>query len=114
MRSVSSATCTLVEPVSCSPAPNWAAISRLRSVVIAVIGGHTVAERCGRRTSSQSDLARLRDVAMHLLDQRLRRVKAPLATQTLDEAQLQRLAVDVAVEVQQVGLDQLPATGFEG
>ncbi len=38
MRSVSSAIWTLVAPVSFSLAPNLAAISRLRSVVIAVMG----------------------------------------------------------------------------
>src|ERR1700741_5319281 len=47
MRSVSSAICTFVEPVSCSEAPNLAASSRFLSVVI-VIGGDTVADRRAR------------------------------------------------------------------
>src|SRR5271167_270654 len=44
MRSVSSAIWTLVEPMSASLAPNFEAISRLRSVVMAVIRVETLAE----------------------------------------------------------------------
>jgi len=44
MRSVSSATWTRVLPVSCSPEPNLAAISRLRYAVMAVIAGRTLAD----------------------------------------------------------------------
>ena len=82
MRSVSSAIWTLVLPVSCSLEPNLAAISRLRSVVSGH-GGATVAD--GRRLSVQTRRRRSRacllDVAVHLLDQRLGVVEAPLAAQ---------------------------------
>ena len=81
MRSVRSATWTLVLPVSRSLAPNLAAISRFRSVV-SVIGGATVADALGARTRSATEagvrlrqpaahIARAGDVAVHLLDQRL-------------------------------------------
>src|SRR6202161_419965 len=50
---------------------------------------------------------------MHLLDQRLGRREAPLAAQTPNNPQARRLAVEVAVEVEQVGLDQLAAPGLE-
>ena len=40
--------------------------------------------------------------------------EAPLAAQALEELEAQRAAVQVAVEVEQVGLDQLAPAGLEG
>src|SRR6195256_854702 len=115
MRSVSSAIWTLVEPVSCSLAPNLAAISRLRSLVIAVIGAERLADsRLFSARMRRDELARARDVAVHLLDERLGAVEAPLAAQPREEVQAQLAAVQVAIEVEQVGLDQLAAAGLEG
>src|SRR5436190_7030623 len=119
MRSVSSATCTLVEPVSFSLDPKRAAISRLRSLVIAVMSAATVAEPSRRQASSGGlacgkRLARALDVAVHLGDERLRAGKAPLAAQALDEVKPQLAPVEVALEVQQIGLDQLAAARLEG
>ena len=59
-------------------------------------------------------VTRLLDVAMHLRDQVLDAREPPLAAQPLDERDPQRPAVEVAVEVDQVGLDQHPAAGLEG
>src|SRR5689334_20555224 len=97
IRWVSSATCTRVLPVSCSFAPNWAMISRLRSAVRLM--------RLRRVAGSSRDRPGLRDVRAHLLDERVDRLEALLAAQPLEELEAQRLAVDVAVEVEQVGLD---------
>src|SRR3989449_8758339 len=72
MRSVSSAIWTFVEPVSFSLAPNLAAISRLRSLVIALIGAERLAD--GRLTSGRvrgDKLARALDVPAHLLHERV-------------------------------------------
>ena len=60
-----------------------------------------------------ADLARLLDVAVHLRDQLVDRVEALLAPHPLQERDPQRLAVEVAVEVDQVGLDQQAAAGLE-
>src|SRR5438105_11599527 len=115
VRSVSSAIWTFVEPVSCSFAPNLAAISRLRSLVIAVIGAERLADSRLPSTRVHGDqLARSLDVVVHLLDDRVGGVKAPLATQSRKEVQAQLAAVQVALEVEQVGLDQLAAAGLEG
>src|SRR5947207_785134 len=119
MRSVSSAICTLVEPVSFPLDPKCDAISRLRSLVIAAMSADTVAEPPCRQASSGrlvggKRLARALDVALHLGDERLGGVKAPLAAQALDEVKPQLAAVEVALEVQQVGLDQLAAARLEG
>ncbi len=51
---------------------------------------------------------------MHLLDERLRSIEAPLAAQALDELEAQALPVEIAVEVEQICLDQLAAPRFEG
>src|SRR2546427_1522761 len=115
MRSVSSAIWTFVEPVSFSLAPNLAAISRLRSLVIALIGAERLAD--GRLTSGRvrgDKLARALDVPAHLLHERVGAVEATLAAQSREEVQAQLAAVQVALEVEQVGLDQLPAAGLEG
>ena len=122
MRSVSSAIWTLVLPVSCSPAPNCAAISRLRSVVIAAIAGHGSRRRradgadgASSAASRRGDLARALHVAVHLLDQRAAassKRRSPRRRARKSQAQL--AAVEVAVEVEDVGLDQLAAAGLEG
>src|SRR5438128_4815137 len=115
MRSVSSAIWTFVEPVSFSFAPNRAAISRLRSLAIAVIGAERLADSRLPSVRVHGDqLARALDVAAHLLDERVGGVEAPLAAQSRKEVQAQLAAVQVALEVEQVGLDQLAAAGLEG
>src|ERR1700687_1236426 len=57
-------------------------------------------------------LARAIDVASHLLDKRLRRVEAPVAAQALEKLEAQLAAVEVAVEVEHVGLDELTPAGL--
>ena len=56
--------------------------------------------------SGAQELAGLVDVALHLLHEGLDRVEALLAPQPGDEPDLDVLAVEVAVEVEQVGLEQ--------
>ena len=55
---------------------------------------------------SQSYPGGRRDVAVHLRDEVVDRVEPLLAAQPLDEPHLDRLAVEVAVEVEHVGLEQ--------
>src|ERR1700728_1738895 len=107
MRSVNSATWTFVEPMSFSLAPNCPAISRLRSVVIAAIFGHgsrqpTASIRRPETSTGLStvpcDLPRALHVAVHLLDQRLRRLEATLAAQAREEVEAQLAAIQIAVE----------------
>src|SRR4051794_8183649 len=105
IRWVSSATWTRVLPVSCSFSPNWETISCLRSAVRLM--------RQRRVAGSPGDGSGLVDVRAHLLDERLDRVEALLAAQALEELEAQRLAVQVAVEVEQEGLDELAAAGHE-
>ena len=52
-------------------------------------------------------------VERHLVDQRVDGLEALLAAQALEERELERLAVDVAVEVQEERLDELAAPGDE-
>src|SRR5579872_201938 len=102
MRSVSWAICTLVLPVSRSPAPYSAVSSRLRSLV-RVIGPPNGSRRADRPCPG--------DVLAHCLDQLRGALEAPLTAQPLEEAQAQLAAVQVALPVDQVRLDQLrPAT----
>src|SRR6185312_15771698 len=61
-----------------------------------------------------TDPARVLDVGVHLFDQRIDVVEGELRAQSLDEGDAQRLAVEVAVEVDQEGLDQDPEVGVEG
>src|SRR5690348_10583891 len=67
--------------------------------------------RPGRRRPAAQDLrgarelARAGDVAVQLLDERLDRVEPQLVAQPVRELEPDRRAVDVAVEVEQVGLD---------
>ncbi len=56
------------------------------------------------------DLARALHVAVHLLDQLLGRGEAPLAAQASEKIKAQRLSVEVALEVEDVGLHQLATT----
>src|SRR3954454_22876527 len=105
IRWVSSATWTRVLPVSCSFSPNWVMISRLRSAV------RLMRER--RVAGSSRDGPGLVDVRAHLLDEGLDRLEASLAAQALEELEAQRLAVEVAVEVEQEGLDELAAARDE-
>src|SRR4051812_13881218 len=105
MRWVSRAIWTRVLPVSCSFSPNWATISALRSWVRLM--------RQRRVAGSSRDRPSLVDVPAHLLDERVDRVEALLAAQPLEELEPQRLPVEVAVEVEQERLDELPAAGYE-
>src|SRR5450759_895271 len=116
MRSVSRATWTLVLPVSCSPAPNLAAISRLRSVVmvIAVAQASSPGARArSRKPVLRGDLSRALHVAAHLLDEILGRLEASLAAQPGQEVQPQLVSIEVPVEVEDLRLDQLTATRQE-
>src|SRR5829696_1392211 len=74
-----------------------------------------VSKPFGRETVARSgaDDACGVDVEGHLADQRVDRFEALLAAQALEERELERLPVEVAVEVQQVGLDELAAAGDE-
>src|ERR1700730_9049790 len=104
IRSVSWAIWTLTLPVSRSFAPYCAASSRLRSVVRVI-----ECSNASRRANGPGSL----DVPVHLLDERLHGLEAFLAAQPLEEVQAQLLAVEVALEIDQVGLDELRATGAE-
>src|SRR5919112_3373993 len=75
MRAVSSATWTSVEPVSASPRPYSATISRFLSAV-SVIELETVA-------ALSRDPACLDEVELHLLHQRVDRLELPLAAHPL-------------------------------
>src|ERR671933_1372436 len=76
-----------------------------------VAGGREVRVRTCPRSGGQP--ARVLDVAMHLLDQRVGAVEAPLAAEALEEVQAQLATVEVALEVEQVGLHEEPAPGLE-
>src|SRR3954469_16294828 len=110
MRSVSSAICTRVLPVSWAFSPNFATISDLRSWV-----------RDMRRASVSARLVPLdpeeaphrADVVVHLAHEVVDGREAALPAQALAEVHAQRRVVEVALEVQDVGLDQLVAPGLE-
>src|SRR3954463_10108710 len=107
MRWVSRAIWTRLLPVSCSFSPNCETISRLRSWVRLM--------RQRRVAGSSRDRPSLVDVAAHLVDERFDRVEALLTAQPLEELEAQRLAVEVAVEVEQERLDELaPARDEHG
>src|SRR5918999_3171039 len=113
IRAVSRAICTSAEPVSPGERPCLETISCFFSTV-RVIGGQTVAEgSCGIGAHAGADLASLLDVGPHLLLEGLDRLEALLAPHPLDERHAQRLAVEVALEVDQVGLDEQPSAGLE-
>src|SRR5829696_2181002 len=110
MRAVSRATWTSVDPVSLSPLPWRATISCFCSTVSVMRRAKLAALHlagCG------TDLAGLIHVAAHLGDQVVDRLEPLLAPQPLQEGDTQRLAVQITVEIQQVGLDQQPAAGLE-
>src|SRR5919108_4470980 len=66
-----------------------------------------------RKPRRLADLARLDDVPLHLLDQRVHRLEALLSPHALDERDAEVLAVQVAVEADQVGLDEEATAGLE-
>src|SRR3954453_4122131 len=105
MRWVSRAIWTRVLPVSSAFSPNCATISALRSWVSVM--------RQRRVAGASRDGPSLVDVPAHLVDERVDRVEALLAAQPLEELEPQRLAVEVAVEVEQERLDELAAAGDE-
>src|SRR6185503_19850239 len=117
MRSVSSATWTRVLPVSVSLEPKRVTISRVFSGERVLMrrprvagAGCSPAGGSGRRGG---DRAGTFDVAPHLLDEPVDAVEAALAAQPLEELEAQRLVVEIALEVQQIGLDQLAAAALE-
>src|SRR3954453_529165 len=67
----------------------------------------------GSAAASGGDRARRLDVAVHLLHERLHAVEAPLAAQACQEREPDLAVVEVAVEVEQVGLDQHATTRHE-
>src|SRR3954451_25443284 len=109
MRAVSRATWTSVDPVSLSPLPWRATISCFCSTV-SVMRRAKLAALARRGT----DFAGLIDVPAHLGDELVDRVEALLAPQPLEEGDPQGLTVEIAVEIEQVGLDQQAAPGLEG
>src|SRR4051794_4366529 len=106
MRWVSRAIWTRVLPVSCSFAPNLVTISRVCSGVSVVMRRSRVAPLGGYRPC-------FFDIPPHLLDQIVDRREAPFAAQALDELDGELLAVEIALPVDEEGLDQLVATGLE-
>src|SRR3954447_11335253 len=98
MRSVSSATWTRVLPVSWAFSPNLATISDLRSWV-------RVMRRASVAVSLREELPYGLDVGAHLADQVVDAGEATLAAQAPVELDAQRLVVEVAGEVEEVGLD---------
>src|SRR3954452_21278565 len=107
MRSVSSSSCTRVLPVSWAFSPNFATISDLRSWV-----------RDMRRASVSARLdpeepPHRPDVVVHLAHEVVDGREAALPAQALAEVHAQRRVVEVALEVEDVGLDQLVAPGLE-
>ncbi len=62
---------------------------------------------------SRGDLARTCHIAVHLLDQRRGILEAALAPQALQKVQTQLLPVQLAVEVEDVCLDQLTSAGLK-
>src|SRR4051812_40610688 len=106
MRWVSRAIWTRVLPVSCSFSPNLATISRVCSVLSVVM-------RRRRIQGSGRDGPGLLDIAAHLLDEVVDAREAPLAAQPLEELDRELFAVQIAVPVDQVGLDELMAAGLE-
>src|SRR5262245_853500 len=107
MRSVSSAIWTRVLPVSLSFAPNCLTI-------YCVCSGVSVAmllSRVATETPLRGDFAGGRGVLAHLLDERVDAREAALAAQPLEELDLQRLVVEIAVPIDEEGLDQLAAPG---
>ena len=113
MRSVSSATWTSAEPVSPSSRP-YLPIS---SCFFSLVSAHRASEqRLARRsrTRRRARRASLDVAAASARPASSTLVEALLAAQPGDERDPQGLAVEVAVEVDQVGLDQHPAAGLEG
>src|SRR5690349_25176558 len=62
---------------------------------------------------SSRDAPGVLHVPVHLLHERVDGVEALLAAQAVEELEPQLLPVDVAVEVEQVRLDEQPAPGLE-
>src|SRR5918998_1911761 len=112
MRAVSSATWTSVEPVSASPRPYSATISRFLSAV-SVIEPETVAAETSLGTGV-GDLARLHQIALHLVHEGVHGVEALLAAHALEEGDPQCLAVEVSLEPDQVRLHEQAAAAVEG
>src|SRR3954454_25078032 len=113
MRAVSRATWTSVEPVSPSERPylpisscffSWVRLMRAARIAIAQ----------SRHAEVGTELARRLHVAAHLRDQILHALEALLAAQAADERNPQRVAVEIGVVIDQVGLHEQAAPGLEG
>src|SRR5438093_13242164 len=116
MRSVRSAICTSAEPVS----ESWS----LLSLIVAALSGIRACEPSSIRQSFDTDSAvqatrpALRvlrqlsdpfDVEVHLGDQIVDRVESLLASEPVREPDPSRLVVEVAVEIEDIGLYQRQA-----
>src|SRR4051812_35653572 len=66
------------------------------------VDGPPILERPSKKSDQPRDL---RDIALHLLDQGLGRVEAPLAADPVHELQAQLAAVEVVLEIEQERLD---------
>src|SRR3954451_24903680 len=116
----SAASAVSTSMTSCPAALSTRAIRRRFGVKACVIStrmfnrypvdGGLIPERMSRMSDQAADFL---DVATHLLDQRRRRLEAPLAADAVDELEPQLAAVEVAVEVQQERLDEQAATRDE-
>src|SRR3954452_2055837 len=106
IRSVSRAICTSAVPVSPSPLPKRATISCLRSAVTLMRRRRVARGVAPSSAGALADLPGGLDVAPDLLDQLANRAKQPLSSQALEEVDVEILAVEVALEVDEVGLDQ--------
>src|SRR4051794_4311965 len=105
MRSVSWAIWTSVEPVSVAVLPNFSRSSVLRSLVRAM--------RRSRVAASGREFPRALDVAVHLIHEGVDGREPTLAPQPREELQPKFGPVQVAGEIEDVGLDQDATTGLE-
>src|ERR1700733_3688132 len=115
IRSVSRATWTSAEPVSPSARPYLPISSLFFSLVrpMSCSPQKNRAPRGSRPLEASTDALGVLDVAAHLRDQPLGVGEALLPPQPLDEGDPQSAAVEVFVAVDQIGLDQDPATALE-
>src|SRR5579884_1305106 len=104
IRSVMSATCTSVRPVSASLPPNCWTSSCFLSLVSVM--------RTMRLATAY--LPGLRDVALHLLDQGLDALEPALPAQPLEELHPENLPVQVHLPIQDIGLDEHGPARAEG
>src|SRR3954467_4176660 len=114
IRSVSRAIWTSAEPVSPSARPNLPISSFFFSLVRLISKKEPCSWRRSRPLEASTDALRVLDIEAHLGDQLLDAGEALLAAQALDEGNPQVGAVEIALEVDQVGLDQHAPPALEG